>query len=143
MAVGAAAEAVAEAWNRLTVTAATDAEALAAAADCARPISTAGGFTSCQAEPAAAHAAGAVGGGAQCPSSMLLCATEVAAGLRAWVAEDRGSQLQPSQLTLLRTICRRESARLELLSLSSTPPWLCVQVSMNACCSFGRIPNGI
>ena len=42
MAVGAAAEAVAEAWNRLTVTAATDAEALAAAADCARPISTAG-----------------------------------------------------------------------------------------------------
>jgi len=42
MAVGAAAEAVAEAWNRLTVTAATDAEALAAAGDCARPISTAG-----------------------------------------------------------------------------------------------------
>ena len=46
MAVGAAAEAVAEAWNRLTVTAATDAEALAAAADCARPISTAGGSLS-------------------------------------------------------------------------------------------------
>ena len=42
MAVGAAAEAVAEAWNRLTVTAATNAEALGAAADCARLVSSAG-----------------------------------------------------------------------------------------------------
>ena len=42
MAVGAAGEAVAEAWERLTVTAATNAEALAAAADCARLVSSAG-----------------------------------------------------------------------------------------------------
>jgi hypothetical protein len=42
MAVGAAGEAVAEAWERLTVTAATNAEALAAAADCARLVSGAG-----------------------------------------------------------------------------------------------------
>lgn len=37
MATGAA-EAVAEAWKRLTVTASTDAEALGAAADCARAV---------------------------------------------------------------------------------------------------------
>ena len=37
MATGAA-DAVAEAWKRLTVTAGTDAEALSAAADCARAV---------------------------------------------------------------------------------------------------------
>ena len=41
MTAGAAAEAVAEAWHRLTVTAGTDAEALQAAADCARAVTSA------------------------------------------------------------------------------------------------------